>query len=127
MPDDMTTGTANGIAGAATMASATGEPRFNSRLGDKVLAAFNHAYATGALDVARQLREILARLESDHAETRGERRYSSTTLSQADLWMAFVEARNDYQAACGSDDGVSPAGEAALAAMKSAYDAWLLG
>ena len=111
--------------GDGAMASTTGAPRYNRRLGDKVLAAFNHAYATGALEVAGQLREILARIEADHGEADGERRDSATTLGQADLWMAFVEARNDYQAACEAGEGGTPAADAALAAMKAAYDSWL--
>lgn len=113
--------------GDGAMASATGEPKYSRRLGDKVLAAFNHAYAIGEIDVAAQLREILARIEADRGEEQGERRDSATTLGQADLWMSFVEARNDYQAACGNGDGGSPAADAALAAMKSAYETWLRG
>jgi hypothetical protein len=113
--------------GDGALASATGAPRYNRRLGDKVLAAFNHAYATGAIELAAQLREILARIEADRGEDHGERRYSSTTLGQADLWMSFVEARNDFQAACSAGDAGLPAADAALAAMKSAYDSWLAG
>lgn len=113
--------------GDGAMASAIGMPRYNRRLGDKVLAAFNHAYATGAIEIAGQLREILARLESEHGDDAGERRYSATTLGQADLWMTFVEARNDFQAACSAGEASTPAAEAALAAMKAAYDAWLAG
>ena len=111
--------------GDGALTSATGSPRYNRRLGDKVLAAFNHAYATGALEVAGQLRTILARIEADRGEEHGERRYSSTTLGQADMWMAFVEARNDYQAACSAGEGGSPSADAALGAMKAAYDSWL--
>jgi hypothetical protein len=39
--------------------------------------------------------------------------------------MAFVEARNDYQAACGSGLTPSPTADSALAAMKRAYEAWM--
>jgi hypothetical protein len=118
---------AQSTAGADGMTAVAGVPRHNRRLGDKVLAAFNHAYAVGALDVASQLRAILARIEADRGEMHGERRYSSTTLGQADLWMAFVEARNDYQAACDASDGESAVAEAALDAMQKAYEAWLAG
>ncbi len=109
------------------MAAATGLPRNNRRLGDKVLAAFNHAYAVGELDVAAQLREILARIEVDRGEKYGERRYSATTLGQADLWMAFVEARNDYQAVCEDASADAPAVTRALDLMKTAYEAWNAG
>lgn len=107
------------------IAQAVGVPRLNRRLGDKVLAAFNHAYAVGALEVANQLREILARLEADHADGDAERRQSATTLGRADLWMAFVEARNDYQAICDAGSSGTPAGDTALSAMKRAYEAWM--
>lgn len=111
----------------SAMAGAIGMPRYNRRLGDKILSAFNHAYAVGELEVAGQLREILARLEADRGEKYGERRYSSTTLGQADLWMAFVEARNDYQSACDSENSESSAGMEALDAMKKAYETWSAG
>lgn len=113
--------------GDGAMASSTGVPRYNRRLGDKVLTAFNHAYATGAIEIAGRLREILAHIETERAVEHGERRYSSTTLGQADLWIAFVEARNDYQAACGAGEAGTPAAEVALAAMKAAYQDWLAG
>jgi hypothetical protein len=113
--------------GDDALASATGTPRYNRRLGDKVLSALNHSYAVGAIDIAAQLREILARIESDRIAERGERRDSATTLGQADLWMTFVEARNDYEAACSAGEAGTPAADAALAAMKTAYEAWLNG
>ena len=119
--------TSETTAESGAMDVATGQPRHNRRLGDKVLAAFNHAYAVGSLEVAAQLREILARIEADRGEKFGERRHSPTTLGQADLWMAFVEARNDYQAVCSESDGDERAEAEALKIMKSAYEAWNAG
>ena len=127
MREDKMVAVAAAPAGADSMAAATGVPRHNRRLGDKVLAAFNHAYAVGALDVAAQLREILARLEAERNTDGRERRDSVTTLAQADLWMAFVEARNDYQAVSESDAQDSSAAAEALQIMKSAYAAWSAG
>ena len=124
---DVGSAEAESASGKSAMAGATGMPRYNRRLGDKILAAFNHAYAVGELEVAGQLREILARLEIDRGEKYGERRYSSTTLGQADLWMAFVEARNDFQAASEDGSSDSPAGMKALDAMKKAYETWSAG
>ena len=38
---------------------ATGLPRYIRRLTDKVLSAFNHAYAVGELEAAERLRDTL--------------------------------------------------------------------
>src|SRR5512141_2876572 len=40
-----------------------GVPRYNRRLTDKILAAFNHAYAMGEMDLARNLWECLVAAE----------------------------------------------------------------
>ena len=77
------------------IASHTGIPRYNRRLSDKILAAFNHAYAVGEIEMASRLREILARLDKDQAEGEGQRRDGAIALCQADLWIEFVEVRND--------------------------------
>ncbi|MBS28602.1 MAG: hypothetical protein CL566_06710 [Alphaproteobacteria bacterium] len=49
--------------GVRAIASDTGIPGFNRRLSDKVLAAVNHAYAVGELDVAAGLREVVTCLD----------------------------------------------------------------
>lgn len=109
-----------GVVGA--MASETfGAPHYDRRLTDKILAAFNHAYATGAVKTASHLKAVLAEVEAQE-RARFTRRNSSA-VGQADLWIAFVEARNRYNAL--SEDGEAKAkAEAALAAMKDAYRAW---
>ena len=109
-----------GVVGA--MVSETfGAPSYDRRLTDKILAAFNHAYATGAVKTATHLKAVLAEVEVQE-RTKFTRRNSSA-VGQADLWMAFVEARNRYNAL--SEGGDAPAqAEAALAAMKDAYRAW---
>lgn len=108
-----------------TFISATGLPRFNRRLSDKILAAFNHAYATGEIDIAVQLRQVLARLDGDAAPATGQRREDGTiALSRADLWIEFVEARNDYRAACERADADPAVVSRTLGAMKAAYKRW---
>lgn len=110
-----------GVNVAAIAAERFGAPRHDRRLTDKILAAFNHAYATGAVQTANHLKAVLAEVE-EKERSRYARR-NATALSQADLWIAFVEARNRYNSV--SENGSeSPAAEKALEAMKDAYRAW---
>jgi hypothetical protein len=93
------------------------------RLSDKILAAFNHAYAVGEVDVAKTLRSALIENEQRSGKYR-EMRQSYDPLGEAELWVAFVEARNSYRALCdgGKRDAVAIA--RSLEAMKDAYRAW---
>jgi hypothetical protein len=109
---------------AAIAAERFGAPRHDRRLTDKILAAFNHAYATGAVQTANHLKAVLAEVE-DKERARYARR-NATALSQADLWIAFVEARNRYNSLCETGDGAAGT-EKALDAMKDAYRAWSEG
>ena len=77
---------------ALAITSDTGIPRYNRRLSDKILAAFNHAYAMGEIEIASGIREVLARLDSDVPEGPEQRRDGAIALCQADLWIEFVEA-----------------------------------
>lgn len=108
------------------IAGDVGTPKYNRRLSDKILAAFNHAYAVCELEVAASLREIMARLDKGAEETEGEqlRRDGIIALSQADLWIEFVEARNDYRAACDTSQSDPFALDCMLDVMKSAYGRW---
>ena len=106
------------------IASHTGIPRYNRRLSDKILAAFNHAYAVGEIEMASRLREILARLDKDQAEGEGQRRDSAIALCQADLWIEFVEVRNDYRIKCDKPDLDAGIVQTSLDAMKDAYQRW---
>lgn len=102
-----------------------GTPRYNRRLSDKILAAFNHAYAVGELEVAASLREVLARLDKGQSsDEERQRRDSTIALSQADLWIEFVEARNDYRVACDKTESDPIALDCMLEVMKSAYGRW---
>jgi hypothetical protein len=106
------------------IASETGMPANSRRLSDKVLAAFNHAYAVGEIDVAAQLREILAKLERDRVVAYSERKATPVALSHADLWVEFVEARNDYRMACEDNSLDTEAVAHYLERMKDAYRSW---
>lgn len=111
--------------------SSLGMPGFDRRLTDKILAAFNHAYAVGDVEVARRLHTVLA-LAEDHERGRlpaagaAERR-GGGAVDQADLWVAYVEARNGYQALCQAGGADSAEARAAIEAMKRAYQRWSNG
>jgi len=109
---------------ALAITSDTGIPRYNRRLSDKILAAFNHAYALGEIEIASGIREVLARLDNDVPEGEGQRRDGAFALCQADLWIEFVEARNDYRTVCDKPGSDSAAIETTLEMMKDAYKRW---
>lgn len=108
---------------AAQTESADGSLPYDRRLSDKVLAAFNHAYASGARKVAARLRTVLADVE--RVERASYERRRSSALAQADNWVAFVEARERYNALVACDDASDQEREAALEAMKDAYRDWV--
>lgn len=110
--------------GVEEIASETGVPSRSRRLSDKVLAAFNHAYAVGEIEVATKLREILAKLERDRVIAHSQRKATPVALSHADLWVEFVEARNDYRMACEDDALDAEAVADVLGQMKDAYQRW---
>ena len=93
------------------------------RLSDKILSAFNHAYAVGEFEVANLLRGALIAGEAKKGTLVDQRRRHDP-LYQADLWVAFVEARNDYRGLCESQNHDVPTADAALSAMKDAYRRW---
>lgn len=93
------------------------------RLSDKILAAFNHAYAVGEFEVANMLRAALIAGEAK-AGAPPDQRHGHDPLYQADLWVAFVEARNDYRGLCDAADDNATNVETALAALKDAYRHW---
>lgn len=120
--------------GATTMTSAApvldmvplgelGAPAHDRRLGDKILAAFNHAYAMGERPIASVLIEALIKAESRMLEDGLERRGDSV-LAQADAWVAFVDSRNAYNALSTRDGAEPGVAEAAFLRMKQAYRLW---
>jgi len=84
----------DGKAGGAT-ANPFGVPSHLRRLSDKILAAFNHAYAAGEEEIARRLHSALVAAERQAASQNPERR-AGTALLQAELWIGYIETRNRY-------------------------------
>ena len=116
---------ADGGAYAPTLDSVDESLEVTRRLSDKILSAFNHAYAIGELVIAQRLREVLKENQDKLSEA-PERRDRYDPLGQADLWVAFVEARNRYKSAC-ENRTAEPGGEPeTLDAMKQAYKLWSL-
>jgi hypothetical protein len=99
-----------------------GKPQYDRRLSDKILAAFNHAYASGAHNVADRLRHVLVDVES--GERRQYERRSASAVSQADLWVSFIRARNGYNELVARSDASPEKVESALETMKDAYRVW---
>lgn len=106
----------------AAIAEACGAPGYDHRLSDKILAAFNHAYASGALDTARHLKSLLSDVE--RRERVANDRHGIGAVERADLWVAFVDARNQYNALSVRKDAMPAHVEMAVAAMMDAYRAW---
>ncbi len=101
-----------------------GETPYSRRLADKLLAAFNFAYAVGETDIAESVRALLQQLDiADHAIGENRRQHMSN-VAQADLWASFVEARNKYRAACAAEGNDAATCDAALSEMRDAYRAW---
>lgn len=105
-----------------TLASEAGIPEYNRRLTDKVLCAFNHAYATGAHEIADQLRGVLTEVDRKERAQHGGRQ--ATAVGQANLWIEFVEARDAYNAALADETGKAKALESALNDMRKAHQRW---
>lgn len=100
-----------------------GEPEYFRRLTDKILAAFNHAYASGENSIAERLHELLTVIEGREAERFPARRKSGA-LIHAELWKDFISARDYYRECCQNDDGDRAETAEALEAMKAAYRRW---
>lgn len=99
-----------------------GSLEITRRLSDKVLAAFNHAYATGEDEVAEKLRAVLKMTEAKRPKT--DKRTSYDAVRHADLWVGFVDARNKYNAVSARKNASKSDLDKALDTMKEAYRAW---
>ncbi len=113
----------NALAPHSEIVVSTGTPKHDRRLSDKILAAFGHAYAEGALGVAAVLRRAL---EGACHGAPAERR-AGGALVQADLWVAFVDSRDAFRRASAAKTPDSEALEQARAEMMEAYKAWSYG
>ena len=108
----------------------TGTPKHDWRLSDKILAAFGHAYAEGALGVAAVLRRALEEAQGPLHGAPAERRAHSgyvRALVQADLWVAFVDSRDAFRRASAAQVPDPEALEQARAEMMEAYKRWSYG
>ena len=103
-----------------------GETPYSRRLADKLLAAFNFAYAVGETEIADAVRGLLKQLDVADGSACENRRRHPSNVEQADLWAAFVEARNTYRASSAANGHDKAKCEAALAKMREAYRAWTL-
>jgi hypothetical protein len=110
------------VAVAAVVADRFGAPGFDRRLSDKILAAFNHAYASGATKAASRLKALLADVET--VERAAHERRQSSAVARADLRVTFVEARNAYNALADVKDTKPATLDVALEKMKDAYRLW---
>jgi hypothetical protein len=103
--------------------SDVGAPQYNRRLTDKILAAFNHAYSVGERAVAAKLHAVLVECQAQPGPSGADRR-GTHAVTQADLWVNFVQARDAYRSAR-QQPGADPAMVAgSLDAMKEAYRRW---
>lgn len=102
-----------------------GVPSHSRRLSDKVLAAFNHAYAAGERDIARQLRAVLADVEA-RMRALGRKPRDGDALADAGRWTRFVDARDRYHAVKDDPRFESSAVGEALGEMKDAFRSWSL-
>ena len=93
------------------------------RLTDRILEAFNHAYGLGAKEVAKALLNALECAETGGRDCRIERRVGNS-LMQADLWVAFVDARDAYNRIAADEAPDSESVSRALSRMKTAYMHW---
>jgi hypothetical protein len=102
-----------------------GVPEYDRRLSDKILAAFNHAYATGEHEVAKQLRSVLDDVERG-LRGLGKQRRANGAIEDAERWSRFVDARDRYHAVA-KDTRFDPeeVGEA-LVEMKDTFRSWSL-
>ena len=93
------------------------------RLSDKILNAFNHAYAVGEMEVAKKLKVALTANEKQDSAY-DDMRHDHDPLGEADLWVSFVEARNSYRQVCEDKKQNTANTAAALEEMKEAYRVW---
>lgn len=101
-----------------------GVPKYDRRLTDKILSAFNHAYSIGEEEIAQGLWEVLTQAERAGAK-QNTRRKPNQALDLASCWMTFVDARNRYRALSADESANSADASEAFRVMKNAYMAWL--
>jgi len=100
-----------------------GVPRYNRRLTDKILAAFNHAYAMGEMEIARTLWECLVAAEK--LGQQHQRRHPNQAVGLAAEWVSFVDARDRYREVSRARPADPGEASDAFRTMRDAYQSWL--
>ncbi len=113
----------NGAIGSPAIDCSAPRHEITRRLSDKILTAFNHAYAIGENEIADKLRDVLACNEKN-SRVEVEQRGKFDPIGQADLWVEFVEARNRYKKVCDRRNPQRDVTDNALEVMKDAYRRW---
>lgn len=106
----------NSNASSEELTNDLGEASYGRRLSDKILAAFNHAYAQGRRDIADRLLQSLNLCRDLEGADR-----VSGALEQARLWMFYVKARDRFLSA---EEAGDPQTDEARQAMRDAHAAW---
>jgi len=101
-----------------------GRPKYDRRLTDKILAAYNHAYATNEVAVAGLLRRALEIAEQVGDLPEGAERRVPQALLQAEHWAEFVDARHAFNEVIERGIAEGEEFEAAREAMLEAYRRW---
>ena len=110
-----------------------GKSQFDRRLSDKVLSAYNHAYAADEVELANKLRVLLEEAESreiSHCERPGASvldmpiRRNSNAVRQARLWTQFVDARQGYISLSIRANSSVEQVKAAYDGMRTSYARW---
>jgi len=110
-----------------------GKPKFDRRLSDKILSAFNHAYAADEVDLANKLRVLLEEAEGKevaHCARPGASvldapiRRNSNSVHQARLWSQFVDARQGYISLSIRANSSADQVKAAFDGMRTSYARW---
>ncbi len=96
-----------------------GELSSGRRLSDKILTAFNHAYAQDRRDIADMLLQALNQCR----ETEGAERVSGA-LEQARLWMRYVQIRERYHAAKAGGGSEDTTLDSIVRDLTEAYGKW---
>lgn len=112
-----------------------GKPKFDRRLSDKILAAYNHAYAADEVELADKLRVLLEEAERKEVFRCGRPgtsvldvpvRRSSSSVQQGRLWSQFVDARQRYISLSIREKSSAEELKSASDAMRLSYARWVV-
>lgn len=110
-----------------------GKPKFDRRLSDKILSAYNHAYAADEVELANKLRVLLEEAdckEISNCEQPGNSvldmpiRRTSNSVHQAQLWSQFVDARQGYISLSIRENSSADQVKSAFDGMRTSYARW---